>query len=53
VYTSTLAEKMVYEKRQLAGILRQHGIQTILTQPQDLSIQTVNKYMELKSRGLA
>jgi uncharacterized protein (DUF58 family) len=53
IYTTTLAEKMVYEKKQLATIIRQHGIQTISTQPEDLSINTVNKYLELKSRGLA
>jgi N-acetylmuramoyl-L-alanine amidase len=32
--------------------LRQYGIQAVLTRPEDLSVNTVNKYLELKSRGL-
>jgi len=32
--------------------LRQYGIQAILTKPQDLTLNTINKYLELKSRGL-
>ncbi len=28
------------------------GIQAILTKPQDLTLNTINKYLELKSRGL-
>ena len=31
--------------------LRKYGIQTILTRPEDLSINTVNKYLELKKTG--
>jgi N-acetylmuramoyl-L-alanine amidase len=40
------------EKIQMMQKLRQHGIQTILTRPEDLNINTLNKYLELKSRGL-
>jgi len=36
----------------LVQLLRQHGIQTIYTRPADLSVNTVNKYLELKARGL-
>ena len=32
--------------------LNQYGIQATLTKPQDLTINTINKYLELKSRGL-
>ena len=39
------------EKVQMMQKLRQYGIQTILTRPEDLSINTINKYLELKSRG--
>ncbi len=52
IYTQTIAEKLVLEKKHMVMKLRMHGIQTILTKPEDLSINTVNKYLELKARGL-
>ena len=51
IYHQTIAKKYVNEKIQMMQKLRQHGIQTILTRPEDLSINTINKYLELKSRG--
>ena len=32
--------------------LKQYGIHSVLSEPQNLSINTINKYLELKSRGL-
>ena len=52
IYTQTIARKFLAEKRQMQQLLRQHGIQTILTAPEELSVNTVNKYLELKARGL-
>ena len=52
VYIKTIAEKMLYEKKQIAAELLKYGIQSILTPPKDLSVNTINKYLELKSRGL-
>ena len=52
IYTQTIARKFLAEKRQMQQLLRQHGIQTILTAPEELSVHTVNKYLELKARGL-
>lgn len=52
IYLHTIAQKYVSEKRQIVSELRQYGIQAILTRPEDLSINTVNKYLELKSRGM-
>jgi uncharacterized protein (DUF58 family) len=52
IYLHTIAQKSVSEKRQIISELRQYGIQAILTRPEDLSINTVNKYLELKSRGM-
>jgi uncharacterized protein (DUF58 family) len=51
IYHQTIAKKYMSEKVQMMQKLRQHGIQTILTRPEDLSINTINKYLELKSRG--
>jgi uncharacterized protein (DUF58 family) len=50
LYTKTIAEKFVYEKRLIVKELQQHGIFTILTAPQNLTVDTVNKYLELKAR---
>ncbi|EAZ80422.2 hypothetical protein ALPR1_05850 [Algoriphagus machipongonensis] len=48
----TIAAKFVYDKKLIAKELNRHGIQTILCAPQDLSMQTINKYMEIKAKGL-
>ena len=52
IYHQTVAQKFLSEKTQMVQRLRQYGIQAILTRPADLSINTVNKYLELKARGL-
>jgi len=50
LYIKTIAEKFAFEKRQMVKELQQHGIFTILTPPERLTINTVNKYLELKAR---
>ncbi len=52
IYYQTIARKFLNEKEQMVQILKQYGIQSILTKPEDLSVNTINKYMALKSRGL-
>ena len=52
IYQKTIAEKFQYEKRLMAKELNKHGIQTILTPPEKLTINTINKYLEIKARGL-
>jgi uncharacterized protein (DUF58 family) len=52
IYTQTVAQKFVYEKEEMVQKLRQYGVQSILTKPQELTVASVNKYLELKSRGL-
>ncbi|WP_300436308.1 DUF58 domain-containing protein [Christiangramia sp.] len=48
----TVAEQFVHDKLLMAKELQRHGIQTILTPPKELSINTINKYLEIKARGL-
>ncbi|WP_276484484.1 DUF58 domain-containing protein [Paraflavitalea pollutisoli] len=50
IYVKTIAEKFMHEKKQIVKELQQHGIISILTAPEDLTINTVNKYLELKAR---
>ena len=52
IYVKTVAEQFNYEKRQIVKELNQHGIHTILTPPKELSVNAINKYLELKARGM-
>ncbi|MBV6442848.1 MAG: hypothetical protein EPGJADBJ_04574 [Saprospiraceae bacterium] len=52
IYRQTVARQFLQEKKEMVQVLRQYGIQAILTKPQDLTLNTINKYLELKSRGL-
>jgi uncharacterized protein (DUF58 family) len=53
IYIKTIGEQFAFEKRQIVGELEQHGIMSIFTPPTELTVHTLNKYLELKSRGLA
>lgn len=50
IYTQVIAEKFMYEKKLIVKELQQHGILTILTEPENLTVKTLNKYLELKAR---
>ena len=52
VYDKVIAEKFSFEKRLIVQELTRHGIQCILTRPQELTLQSINKYLELKARGM-
>lgn len=52
IYMKTIGEKFAFEKKQIVKELTQYGIQTILTAPQNLTADTINKYLELKARGM-
>ncbi|CAL2063650.1 DUF58 domain-containing protein [Tenacibaculum sp. 190524A05c] len=52
VYDKVIAEKFMYEKKQIANELKKYGIQSVLTKPENLTGDTINKYLELKLRGL-
>jgi len=52
VYRQTVARQFLQEKKEMVQKLKQFGIQAMLTKPQDLTLNTINKYLELKSRGL-
>lgn len=50
VYIKTIAEKFAFEKRIIAKELSKYGILSILTSPKNLTVSTINKYLELKAR---
>ncbi|WP_448518611.1 DUF58 domain-containing protein [Rhodoflexus sp.] len=52
VYMKTTAEKFMHEKDLIVRLLAQHGIYSVLTEPAQLTVNTINKYLELKARHL-
>ncbi|WP_115462418.1 DUF58 domain-containing protein [Winogradskyella aurantiaca] len=52
IYHKTIAQKFSYEKTLMIKELQKHKIQSILTAPEELTINTINKYLEIKARGL-
>lgn len=51
-YRHVIAEKFAFEKRLIVTTLKQHGIYSLLTTPENLSVDVINKYLEMKSRQL-
>lgn len=52
VYIRTIMERMTVEKRLIARELERHGIPSILCRPQDLTVSVINRYLEIKARGI-
>ena len=52
IIRKTVAEKFIYDKEQMVLELNKYGIHSILTTPENLTIDTINKYIEIKSKGL-
>lgn len=52
VYDKVIAEKFAFEKRLIVQELKKYGVYSILTTPENLTINTINTYLEIKSRGL-
>ncbi|MPN21855.1 hypothetical protein SDC9_169237 [bioreactor metagenome] len=52
VYDKIIAEKFAFEKRLIVRELTRHGIQCVLSSPENLTIDSINKYLEVKARGM-
>lgn len=52
LYVQTIARQFTEEKREIARILRQHGVGTLFTTPGDLTLNVINRYLELKAQGV-
>lgn len=52
VYHKGIVEKFDFEKKLIVKELATFGIHSILTAPEHLTVNTINKYLELKARGL-
>lgn len=51
IYQKAIAEKISHEKKLIVKELGRYGIQALLTTPENLTVNTINKYLELKARG--
>jgi hypothetical protein len=52
IYDQVIAEKFAFEKRLIVQELRKYGIYSVLTTPDNLTIDSINKYLEIKARGI-
>lgn len=52
VYDKVIAEKFLFEKKLIVNELKKYGIHSVLTQPENLTLDTINKYLEIKARGI-
>jgi uncharacterized protein (DUF58 family) len=52
IYVKTIGEHFAFEKKQIVKELERHGILAILTPPQHVTVNTLNKYLEIKARGM-
>lgn len=52
IYRKTVAQKFDVEKRQMVLELGKRGIQAVLTPPEELTVNAINKYLEIKARGM-
>ena len=50
IYIKTIAEKYRYEKQLIVKELQKNGIVAVLSTPQNLTVNALNKYLELKTR---
>lgn len=49
-YRHVMACRFAYEQRLIVSTLRQHGILSLLTTPENLSVDVINRYLEMKQR---
>ena len=50
LYEKIIAEKFILEKKLIVRELQRYGIPALLTKPQDLSVNVINKYLQIKAR---
>ncbi|WP_394660739.1 DUF58 domain-containing protein [uncultured Chryseobacterium sp.] len=52
IYDEIIAEKFEFEKKLIIQELRKYGIYTVYTLPENLNVDVINKYLEIKARGI-
>ncbi|CAL1520223.1 DUF58 domain-containing protein [Chitinophaga sp. MM2321] len=52
IYKQTIAQKFSYDKKLIVKELAKYGIMSLLSPPENLTLNVVNKYLELKARTM-
>ena len=52
IYHKTIAEKFSLEKQLIVKQLENRGVHAILTKPENLTVNVINKYLMFKARGV-
>ena len=52
VYDKAIAEKFAFEQKLIVNELKKYGILSVLTEPHNLTIDVLNKYLEVKAKGM-
>ncbi|MBW7676853.1 DUF58 domain-containing protein [Chryseobacterium chendengshani] len=52
IYDEVIAEKFEFEKKLIIQELRKFGIYSVYTLPENLNVEVINKYLEIKARGI-
>jgi len=52
IYDEIVAEKFEFDKKLIIQELRKYGIYSVYTLPENLNIEVINKYLEIKARGI-
>ncbi|MBK8710368.1 MAG: DUF58 domain-containing protein [Niastella sp.] len=52
VYVKAIAEKLVFEKKLIVKELQKYGINTLLSTPENVTVNAINKYLEIKGRQI-
>ena len=50
IYIKTIADKLAFEKRLVVKELLKYGILSIISAPRNLTVNTINKYLEIKAK---
>ena len=51
-YQKAIAEKLMLQKKLMVRKLQSMGIQTLLTEPKNITVNTIDKYLQIKTMGL-
>ena len=52
IFMQNIAFSLYFEKRKIVNKLKTYGIQAILTAPEHLTVNAINKYLEIKSKRM-
>ncbi len=52
IYDEVIAEKFEFEKKLIIQELKKYGIYSVYTLPENLNVEVINKYLEIKARGI-